>query len=179
MTNPFAAATTASAPAEAPAETPAYQAPEYTAPASNTTPAADAPTEDAPKNLGIGDPFASPAGVGDGSRITEFVGRLLLVKPTEIIDEMNTSQGKAREVVRADIAVLDDAEEPGRIVEGVLLFQQALKREAGNIYRGPLPYLLGRLDKGKTNGGNTLYTFQEADQAGIDLARQFLQVKTL
>lgn len=160
MTNPFAAAT-ATAPAE-----------EKSAPVDTTK-------TEAPANLGIGDPFADPDGVGDGSRITEFVGRLLLVKPTEVIEEMNTSQGKARDVVRADIAVLDDAEEPGRIVEGVLLFQQALKREAKKIYEGPLPYLIGRLDKGKTGGGNTLYTFQAATEEEKNIARQFLEVKAL
>ncbi|ASU00826.1 hypothetical protein NTR1_71 [Nocardia phage NTR1] len=161
MTNPFAAAT-ATAPAEEKAAAPV-----------------DTTKTEAPANLGIGDPFADPAGVGDGSRITEFVGRLLLVKPTEVIEEMNTSQGKARDVVRADIAVLDDAEEPGRIVEGVLLFQQALKREAKKIYDGPLPYLIGRLDKGKTGGGNTLYTFQAASEEEKNIARQFLEVKSL
>lgn len=160
MSNPFAAAAgaTATAPAEDKAEAPAV----------------DTATTEAPANLGVGDPFAAPAGVGDGSRITEFVDRLLLVKPTEVIDEMNTAQGKARDVVRADIAVLDDPEEPGKIVEGVLLFQQALKREAKKIYEGPLPYLLGRLNKGKTGGGNTLYTFQEANEADVTLARQYI-----
>ena len=158
MTNPFAAGTTATA--EAPAE-----------------PKVDTTKTEQPASLGMGDPFAAPTGVGDGSRITEFVGRLLLVKPTEVIAEMNTSQGKARDVVRADIAILDDAEEPGKIVEGVLLFQQALKREAKAIYDGPLPYLLGRLDKGKTNGGNTLYTFQEANEADVTLARQFVEAR--
>jgi hypothetical protein len=62
---------------------------------------------DAPKNLGIGDPFAAPQGIGDGERITDFVDRLLLVKPTEYIKEMNTSQGKT-DAVRVDLAVLDD-----------------------------------------------------------------------
>ena len=148
------------------------------APAAPEAPAVDT-TKEGPANLGVGDPFAAPAGVGDGERITSFVDRLLLVKPTEVIAEMNTSQGKARDVVRADIAVLDDPEEPGKIVEGVLLFQQALKREAKNIYEGPLPYLLGRLNKGKTGGGNTLYTFVEANESEIELARQFIKVKTL
>lgn len=165
MTNPFA---NIAAPATAVKEE---------APATES--AASAVEEKAAAALGMGDPFAAPAGVGDGSRITEFVDRLLLVKPTEVIAEMNTSQGKARDVVRADIAVLDDPQEPGKIVEGVLLFQQALKREAKNIYEGPLPYLLGRLNKGKTGGGNTLYTFQEANEGEIELARQFIKVKTL
>lgn len=161
MSNPFAAAAgaTATAPTEDKAEAPAV----------------DTTKTEAPANLGLGDPFAAPAGVGDGSRITEFIDRLLLVKPTEVIDEMNTAQGKARDVVRADIAVLDDPEEPGKIVEGVLLFQQALKREAKKIYEGPLPYLLGRLNKGKTGGGNTLFTFQEANEADVALARQYIE----
>lgn len=158
MTNPFASAT---ATAEAPAEETKV----------------DTAKAEAPANLGMGDPFAAPTGVGDGERITEFVGRLLLVKPTEIIEEMNTKQGKARNVVRADIALLDDPTEPGKIIEGVLLFQQALKREAKAIYDGPLPYLLGRLDKGVTGGGNTLYTFQEANEADITLARQFVAAR--
>lgn len=161
MSNPFAAA--AGATATAPAED-----------KDTATAPVDTTKTEAPANLGVGDPFAAPAGVGDGSRITEFVDRLLLVKPTEVIDEMNTAQGKARDVVRADIAVLDDPEEPGKIVEGVLLFQQALKREAKKIYEGPLPYLLGRLNKGKTGGGNTLYTFQEANEADVTLARQYI-----
>lgn len=129
--------------------------------------------------VGIGDPFAAPKGIGDGEYITDMVDRLLLVKPTEIVEEMNTAQGKAKNVVRCDIAVLDDPEEPGRISEGVLLFQQALKREAAEIYNGPLPYLLGRLNKGKTSGGNTLYTFQPPTEEEIATARQFIAVKTL
>ena len=162
MTNPFMNSATATAPAEE----------KETA----TAPVDTAKTE-APADLGVGDRFAAPAGVADGSRITESVDRLLLVKPTEVIDEMNTAQGKARDVVRADLAVLDDPENPGMIVEGVLLFQQALKREAKKIYEGPLPYLLGRVNKGKTGGGNTLYTFQEANEADVALARQFIAAR--
>ena len=164
MTNPFAASTTA--PAGGP-----------TTAATESAPKAE-PTTTAPASLGVGDPFATPVGIGDGERITDFVGRLLLVKPTEYIKEMNTSQGKT-DAVRVDMAVLDDPDEPGKIVIGVLLFQQALKREAKNIMDGPLPYLLGRLDKGKTGGGNTLYTFQPASEDDIALARQFISVKTL
>lgn len=157
MTNPFAS----SAPA-APAETPA------------AAPVDTAKAEPKP-SLGIGDPFASPTGIGDGERITDFVGNLLLVKPTEYIREMNTSQGKT-DAVRVDLAVLDDSAEPGKIVVGVLLFQQALKREAKGILEGDLPYLLGRLDKGKTGGGNTLYTFQPPSEEEADVARKWLKL---
>lgn len=166
MTNPFAAAATATVAPAAPAET---------APAAPAA-APAAPAADAPKNLGMGDPFAAPQGIGDGERITDFVDRLLLVKPTEYIKEMNTKQGKT-DAVRVDMAVLDDPAEPGKIVVGVLLFQQALRREAKAILDGPLPYLLGRLNCGKTGGGNTLYTFEEANEAEVNIARQFLAAR--
>ena len=163
MTNPFAATAAPAAPAE-------------TAPAAPAAPAANSKPADAPKNLGVGDPFAAPQGIGDGERITDFVDRLLLVKPTEYIKEMNTKQGKT-DAVRVDMAVLDDETEPGKIVVGVLLFQQALRREAKAILDGPLPYLLGRLNCGKTGGGNTLYTFEEANEAEVNMARQFLAAR--
>lgn len=167
MTNPFAAAV-ATAPAETPAPAPA--------PAPKPAPAAATKPADAPKNLGVGDPFAAPKGIGEGERITDFVDRLLLVKPTEFITQMRTSQGPS-DAVRVDMAVLDDPEEPGKIVIGVLLFQQALRREAKAILDGPLPYLLGRLRKGQTGGGNTLYTFEEANEAEVTVARQFLAAR--
>lgn len=123
------------------------------------------------------DPFASPSGVS-GEYITAFVGNLLLVKPTEYVPEMNTSKGK-NDAVRVDLAVLDDSEEPGRVVTGVLLFQSALKREAKAVLDSPSPYLLGRLVKTTTGGGNTLYLFEEGEDADKDLARQFLAAATL
>ena len=55
--------------------------------------------------------------------------------------------------------------------------QQALRREAKTILDGPLPYLLGRLRKGQTGGGNTLYTFEEANEAEVTVARQFLATR--
>lgn len=123
------------------------------------------------------DPFASPVGVS-GEYITNFVGNLLLVKPVEYIKEMSTSQGKT-DAVRVDLVVLDDKTDPGRKVEGVLIFQTALKRETKTVLDGASPYLLGRLNKGKTGGGNTLYTFQAATTEEMDTARQFLAVATL
>ena len=171
MTNPFADAP-ATAVAEAPAA-PAVAAP--AAPPVTTTKAA--PAAPAP-DMTIGDPFADPTGM-DGARITDFVGLLMIVKPTEIIDEMTTNQGKARDVVRADIAVLD-GENPGVIHEGVLLFQMALKREAGALYKKrSKPYLIGRLNKGKAANGNTLYTWLPATPEERALGSQFLAVKEL
>lgn len=123
------------------------------------------------------DPFASPSGVS-GEYITSFVGNLLLVKPTEYVPEMNTSKGKT-DAVRVDLAILDDADEPGRMVTGVLLFQSALKREAKAVLDSPSPYLLGRLVKTVTGGGNDLYLFEEGEDADKNLARQFLAAATL
>ena len=167
MTNPFASAAPAAPAEEAPAAKPA---------AKKAAAKVDTAKADAPASLGIGDPFAAPRGIGDGERITDFVGNLLLVKPTEFISQMGTSQGPS-DAVRADIAVLDDEEEPGKIIIGVLLFQQALRREAKAILDGPLPYLLGRLNKGKTGNNNTLYTFQEANEEEIQLARDFIAAR--
>lgn len=140
---------------------------EDAAPAKTRAKAAEKPAD-----LGIGDPFASPTGVS-GEYITEFIGNLLLIKPVEWVEKMSTSKGE-NSACRVDLAVLDDADEPGRVVPGVLLFQTALKREAKAILEGPLPYLLGRLNKGKTGGGNDLYTFLEPDEDEKNLARQFI-----
>lgn len=150
---------------------------ESTAASKNDDKSADAPAADLGFSAG-GDPFADPSGISDAT-ITDFVGRLLLIKPTEIVAEMRTSQGPAHDVVRVDMAVLDDPEEAGKRVDGILLFQTALKREAANVYRGPNPYLLGRLSKGKTQTGNTIYTFDTASDEDKDKARQYLAVKAL
>jgi hypothetical protein len=175
MTNPFAPATPV-ATAE-PAATSPFNVP---AAAANPDPASTGNGVSAAPNLGVGDPFASPTGLGgDGSKITDYIGRLLIVKPTEIIESMTTNQGVAHNVVRADVAVLDDPENPGKIVDGMLIFQVALKREAAAILASPVPYLLGRLEKGKIGNGNTLYTFQAPSEPEQALARQFLQAKTL
>lgn len=153
------------------------------APAATAKESDKAATATAEPDLGFapganGDPFADPAGMS-GEFITDFVDRLLLIKPTEIIKEKQTAKGLAENVAIVDMAVLDDEEDPGRVVNGVMLFQTALKREAKAVYEGPNPYLLGRLKKGKTAGGNDLYTFEEATEDDKNLARQFLSVKTL
>jgi hypothetical protein len=168
MTNPFQTAVAPASPMDTPAAPPATVT--SVPPAVTTTKAAEVP-----KNLGIGDPFAAPRGIGDGEKITDFVDRLLLVKPTEFISQMRTKQGPS-DAVRADLAVLDDPVEPGKIIIGVLLFQQALRREAKAILDGPLPYLLGRLNKGVTGGGNDIYTFEEANDAEIEVARTWLKL---
>lgn len=145
--------------------------------AAKEKPTIASPKGENPAPAAASDPFASPAGMS-GEYITNFVGSLLLVKPTEYISEMNTQQGKS-DAMRVDLAVLDDEDEPGRVVTGVLLFQSALKREAKAVLESPSPYLLGRLTKNKIGNGNTLYLFEEGTDEDKNLARQFLAAATL
>lgn len=175
MSNPFAAVAAKSPNDNIPA-TP-IQAPPTPPVATVPAPPAAAEVPAAPsQGLGMGDPFAAPKGIGDGERITDFVDRLLLMRPTEWIVQMRTSQGPS-DACRVNMAVLDDPDEPGKVINGVLLFQQALRREAKAVLDGDLPFLLGRLIVTKTNGNNTLYLFEEANEADISLARQYLKAR--
>lgn len=185
--NPFASARTSTPPASSPAEatapaagneTPKFQA----AQPSDAHPATfdSAPsTKPEKKAAGGGDPFGDPAGPGSGERIADMVGSLLLVKPTEYIAEMTTRSGTT-DAVRADIAVLDETDDAGRIADGVLVFQMALKRDLEKIMDGPSTYLLGRLVMGEAKQGkNAPYIFEMATDADKALARQFLAVQKL
>lgn len=180
MTNPFANAATArtATPAAAPATAPAQQ-PTFQAPAVQTQKPAPAPAAKVESaGTGFGDPFGQPAGPGSGEKITDMLGSLLLVKPTEYIEEMSTSSGDT-DAVRADIAILDNTEEPGHIAEGVLIFQMALKRDLRKIMDSPQPYLLGRLDRGqakvKGKPESAPYIFVKFTEEEAALANQFLQ----
>lgn len=167
MTNPFANATRTATP---PATQPAFQAP-AAKPEPKPAPAAKAESA----GTGFGDPFGQPAGPGSGEKITDMLGSLLLVKPTEYIEEMSTTSGDT-DAVRADIAILDNTEEPGHIAEGVLIFQQALKRDLRKIMDSPQPYLLGRLDRGQAKGNKSApYIFVKFTEEEAALANQFLQ----
>ena len=124
-----------------------------------------------------GDPFSAPAGISD-VKITEFLGELLLVKPTEVIEEMDTEIGTAKDVVRADFVVLTgDAE--GKQVEDALVFQVALKRALLKVLDGANPYLLGRLGLGnKKKGKNAPFIFEKPDDDDMDVARAWLAANT-
>lgn len=179
MTNPFqkSAVATAAPAAPAPAAAPVFVAPAPAAPAP--TPAAPvfvAPAAAAPAPAAAtGDPFASPTGVS-GERITSFVDKLLLVKPLEYIAKKDTKMGTT-DVMRVDLAVLDDAEDPGRVIRNILVFQTALKRETRDLLESrAAPFMLARLRFGKLENGNTLYTFEKATPQESLLASQFLEV---
>jgi hypothetical protein len=135
-----------------------------------------------------GDPFSTPPGVSE-YKITELVGALMLVKPTEVIEQMDTDIGTAENVVRADVTVLEDAAliDPetqgptgetlaaGSTVEDILIFQMALKRALLRVMDGPNPYLLGRLGMGNAKKGkNAPFIFERPDEDDAVLARQYL-----
>lgn len=193
MPNPFDKSGTAAATAEAPAKK---------APTRNgrTTKAAKAEAGDgfdAVDDKGEhvagkkGDPFSTPAGASE-YKITELLGGLMLVKPTELIEEMDTEVGKAENVIRADVTVLEDTplsdpnadNEPtgevlaaGSTVEDVLVFNMALKRALLRVMDGPNPYLLGRLSLGSAKKGkNAPYIFERPDEDDVALARQWIAV---
>lgn len=119
------------------------------------------------------DPFSMPSAFSDG-KITEYEGELLLVKPTEVIEEMDTQIGRAENVVRADVSILT-GDEAGETKEDMLIFQLALKRSLLKVLDGNNPYLLGRLGKGKAKAGKSApYIFETPDEEDVALARKFL-----
>lgn len=155
--NPFAAKR--STPAAAPADAPAFDTADSTKPA--------------PAKATGGDPFAMPSGPGSGEKVTDYLGELLLVKPLELLENIQTSIGNA-DAIRADVVVLT-GDNPGHVAEGVLVFQTALMRDLKRILEGPSPLLLGRLGKGTAKAGKSApFIFEQPDEAEQTLARQYL-----
>ncbi|UYL88154.1 hypothetical protein SEA_EVAA_43 [Gordonia phage Evaa] len=119
-----------------------------------------------------GDPFSLPPSPSD-YRIQDFVGELLLVKPTEYIEEMHTENGTT-DVVRVDMVPLS-GEVEGQLCEDILVFQMALKRALLKVMDGPNPFLLGRLEMGKKKPGkNAPYIFSQPEADDVAKARAYL-----
>ena len=202
MTNPFAnnAAATATAPAPqfgAQQSTPsangagvaspfapqanggAQQAPAF-APQAPSAQQYQAPSGGADTSLGFDpnegvDPFAMPTGMSM-EKINAHVGELLLIRPTDFVAQMPTSQGP-RDTIFADVATLDRAGEAGTIYGGMRIFQAPLVRELKKVYQGGQPYMLGRLARGAAKNGDLSkapYIFTSPTKEDADLARQFL-----
>ncbi|ACM42212.1 hypothetical protein PHLYER_48 [Mycobacterium phage Phlyer] len=175
MTNPFdQGATATAAPAKA-AATAKKAAPRTTAAAKpQAGDGFDGVDESGSHVPGkAADPFSAPPGISE-YKITDFLGETLLVEPTEVIEEMDTEIGTAKDVVRANVVVLT-GENQGLVAEDVLVFQMALKRSLLRVLDGPNPYLLGTLALGSAKKGkNAPYIFQKADDEGAALARQWV-----
>lgn len=156
--NPFAAARPAAA-----AEKPSW-------PDTGSQPDAFAPAGAAAPE---GDPFATPSGPGSGEKITDYMDRLLLVTPTEHVEDMSTSIGDT-DAVRANVVVLD-GDQPGYEVPDMLVFQTALKRDLIRVLKGTATMMLGRLGKGEAKKGKSApYIFIPPTDEDKTLARQYL-----
>lgn len=127
--------------------------------------------------FGGGDPFKAPSGIS-GEKITQFAGELLLVKPTEVIEEMKTSRGVAKGVIRGNVAVLSGAR-AGETISDMLVFQTALKRELTTRLQARVdnptepPCVLGRLGKSrdKGDGNDPAWIFVMPSDADFEYAK--------
>lgn len=134
-----------------------------------------------PRSAAGGDPFSTSSGSSE-YKVPDFLDRLVLVRPTELIPEMDTEIGQAENVIRGDVIVLDGDGEPavGSITEDVLFFQIALKRTLKRVLEGPNPYQLGRLEMGKAGKGKSApYIFSKPDDEDKELARQWIAANPL
>lgn len=121
----------------------------------------------------MSDPFDSPS---TGAKITEFEGRLLLIKPTELRTEILTSFGPADAVV-ADVTPLDGAQ-AGHTEHGVLVFQKALQGQLRPKI-GTDRYVLGRLGRGQAKAGQSApWVLAEPTEADKQTARNHLNKVT-
>lgn len=175
MTNPFLANNAAPAAPAQTAPAPQTQAPApapQAAPAQNTAPVAQgAAAIGGVPSVDSADPFASPTGAGDGSRIGDDVGQAILIRPTEYIPSMNTRQG-VTDAVRADWIVLTGPNQ-GQVRNSSLIFQKVLKSELTRIMGTPKPMMVAVLGMGEArNGNNAPYLFAPADDATKALAAQ-------
>ena len=169
MTNPFLANN--ATPAAAPQAAPAAQAP-APAPAQNTAPVAQgAAAIGGVPSVDSADPFASPTGAGDGSKISDDLDQAILLRPTEYIPNLQTSQGTT-DAVRADWIVLSGPNQ-GQVRNSSLIFQKVLKSELRSIMGTPKPMMVAVIGRGEAKGGKSApYLFAAADDATKALAAQ-------
>ncbi|UZT28717.1 hypothetical protein [Nocardia phage NS-I] len=180
MTNPFLANNAApaapvqTAPAPQAQTAPAAQPPVQTqaAPPQSAPPVAQgAAAIGGVPSADSADPFASPTGAGDGSKISDDLDQAILLRPTEYIPSMSTSQGTT-DAVRADWIVLTGPNQ-GQVRNSSLIFQKVLKSELRSIMGTPKPMMVAVLVKGQAKNGNSApYLFAAADDATKALAAQ-------
>jgi hypothetical protein len=129
----------------------------------------------APAAAPKGDPFSITSGGSDiDRRINDFVDELLLVKPTEDIDALETINGTV-DVVRADVTVLSGPD-AGETFADLLVFQVLLKRELRRVMGNPEhTYKLGRLVMGTASKGKSApYQFADPTPEEVAIARAHL-----
>lgn len=117
------------------------------------------------------DPFAMPSGGGGDYKFTEFVGELLLCRPTEE-DTIDTKLGANTPCIRVDVVRLDNENET---VDDMLVFQSALLRTFRKVMKGPNEWVLGRLEMGEAkNGKNAPYILTTPTSDDVVLAQRVM-----
>jgi hypothetical protein len=186
--NPFGAPKGNTAVATPPPTTGPKKAPAKKAgPRANAAPSAAAAEEDpteedaAPTTLTKAgprkDPFALGKSGGGGDSdyaFKDFLGELLLVKPTEQ-DEMVTvaSNGKMQPYVICDVYRLENPDADGNpeFVEDSYVFQTVLNKRFRKVLAGPNNWALGRLVLGVAKGSkNAPYLFEAPTDEEVDAA---------
>lgn len=97
------------------------------------------------------DMFDGPSSA-TGIDLTALEGSLLLVKPLEFVESINTNYGETS-AVRADVIVLDGAQK-GETVNDTLIFPKVLQSQVKSNC-GTGRYNLGRLGRGAAKPGQS------------------------
>ena len=148
-----------------------YQAPQTNqAPQGFQPPADQAPGGFAnPSGAPVGDPFASPAGMGEGHKIKDDMGAAVLVRPESFTANMKTDSGES-DVIRCDWAVLDGPNR-GALRSNALIFNKGMVRDLKKVLDGPQIFLVGRVYEGNAKKGQSApVLFADAPEV-IDVAR--------
>ena len=125
-----------------------------------------------PSNAGPRDPFALPSTGSGDYKFTDFLGELLLIRPT-LLDTMATKISAESEVIHCDVIRLDNDNEQ---VDDLLVFQTALLRSLKAVLRGENDWVLGRLNMGEAkNGKNAPYLLDKPSAEDIAKARGVME----
>jgi hypothetical protein len=118
----------------------------------------------------MSDAFDSPS---SGARITDFEGKLLLVKPTSKEEGISTTFGPADAIV-ADVVVLDGGNDWEQYSD-VYVFQKALQGQL-KAKVGSGRYVLGRLGKGTAKPGQSPpWLLEDPTEEDKEAARTYLK----
>jgi hypothetical protein len=119
-------------------------------------------------------------GPGSGGNFVakDVIGELLLITPTELVKDMQTSASKdPSDAIRADIVVLDKkTPKKSEVIEGGLIFQKVLQGQLReSLAKGTR--VVGTLiqdEASKKAGQSAPYRLTAPTDADIDVARQYL-----
>lgn len=101
----------------------------------------------------LSDMFARGSKSGDGAKIKDDMDAAVLVRPTEFLQGMKTSQGPA-DCVRADWIVLDGPNQ-GAVRSNSLIFNQVLINSLKDLPGTATPFLVGVVGWGEAKGGKS------------------------